>query len=291
MICELCPRRCGAERRGDGVGNGYCGAPEMPVIARAALHYGEEPCISSENGSGTVFFSGCSLSCVFCQNYEISHNMRGKSVSVKRLAEIFKELYEAGADNINLVNPTHYVSAIAEAFEIYKPPIPVVYNSGGYDSKEVLNKVSFADVFLLDLKYLDRKRALKYSNAEDYPSIATEAILECARRVGGNVFDDRGLMKKGLIIRHLIMPQGTNEALGVIDWVKKNVPWAVLSLMSQYTPCGDLSKFPEIDRRITRREYGKVLDYAAESGIENIYTQKLSSFGEEFIPPFDLTGV
>ena len=292
MICNLCPRKCKAERTDNHNPNGFCKAPLLPMVARAALHHWEEPCISGEKGSGTVFFSGCSLSCVYCQNEEISQKMFGKTVSVERLAEIFKELYEMGAENINLVNPTHYVSAINKAFEIYKPPIPVVYNSGGYDSDECLKLASrFTDIYLLDLKYLDNNRSLRYSKADDYPEVATKAILRCADLIKENTFSYNGMIKKGLIVRHLILPRGTNEAIKVIDWVKDNVPWAILSLMSQYTPCGDLSNFPEIDRKITKREHNKVLDYAADSGLEFVYIQDLSSIGEEFIPSFNLTGV
>ena len=168
----------------------------------------------------------------------------------------------------------------------------MVYNSGGYDSDECLRLASrFTDIYLLDLKYLDSERALRYSKAADYPEVAAKAILKCANSVKENTFSDKGLMKKGLIIRHLILPRGTNEAIRVIDWVKDNVPWAVLSLMSQYTPCGDLSEYLEINRKITKREHNKVLDYAADSGLEFVYTQDLSSVGDEFIPPFDLTGV
>lgn len=292
MICKLCPRRCGANRTKTDNINGYCKAPQMVIVSRAALHFGEEPCISGSNGSGTVFFSGCSLSCVFCQNRDISQKICGKPITVERLAEIFKELYELGAHNINLVNPTHYVAEIAKAFEIYKPPIPVVYNSSGYESVETLKIASqFVDVYLIDLKYLDSEKSLRYSNAADYPKVATDAILNAASVIRENIFDDNGICQKGLIVRHLILPRATNQAIAAIDWVEKNVPWAVLSIMSQYTPMGDLSLYSEIDRKITAREHNKVLQYAANSKIENIYTQELSSVGEQFVPSFDLTGV
>ncbi len=291
MICCECPRSCGAERNKD-FGNGYCKMPEAPIVARAGLHFWEEPCISGKNGSGTVFFSGCSLGCVFCQNEEISHENFGKPISVERLAEIFRELESKGAHNINLVNPTHYVHAVIEALKIYRPNIPIVYNSGGYDTVETIEKAAdFVDVFLMDMKYLSEDRALKYSKAKDYPSVAKAVILRCADIVKENEFDADGMMKKGLIIRHLILPQGTNEAISVIDWVEKNVPWAVFSLMSQYTPHGNLENYKEINRKITVREYNKVLDHAAESSIESIYTQDLNSSSEQFIPPFDLSGV
>lgn len=291
MKCFECSRKCGAERD-DLSGNGYCKMPERPVLARAGLHFWEEPCISGEKGSGTVFFSGCSLGCVFCQNEEISHENYGKPVTVERLAEIFKELENLGAHNINLVNPTHYVHAIAKALEIYKPRIPIVYNSGGYDTVETIEKASrFVDVFLMDMKYRSGERALKYSKAKDYPEVSANAILKCAEIIKENTFDPNGIMQKGLVIRHLIMPQGTNDAIEVINWVEQNVPWAVLSLMSQYTPHGNLSDFKEINRKITLREYNKVLDFAAECDIDSIYTQDTSSGDEKFIPPFDLSGV
>lgn len=291
MVCNLCPRKCNAERN-ENAGYGYCKMPTMPVVARAALHFWEEPCISGKNGSGTVFFSGCSLGCVFCQNSEISHKNFGKRITVERLSEIFKELEMKGAHNINLVNPTHYIDAIGEAFDIYKPGIPIVYNSGGYDTEEQIEKASrFVDVFLMDYKYRSDIRAKKYSKAENYPEIAEKAILKCANIVKENILDGSGIMQKGLIIRHLIMPQGTNDAIDIIKWVENNVPWCFLSLMSQYTPCGDLSGCNEINRKITRREHNKVLDFAAESKINTIFIQELTSSSEEFIPPFNLEGV
>lgn len=291
MICNLCPRKCNLERNND-IGNGYCKMPLLPVIARAGLHFWEEPCISGTNGSGTIFFSGCSLGCVFCQNNEISHKNFGKKVSVERLAEIFKELENKGAHNINLVNPTHYLDAIEEAIKIYKPNIPIVYNSSGFDTEAQIKRASkFTDIFLMDYKYRSNERARKYSKAESYPEIAEKAILKCAEIIKENVIDKNGIMQKGLIIRHLILPQGTNDAIEVVKWVENNVPWAFLSLMSQYTPCGDLTDYKEINRKITHREYNKVLDFASQTKIDNILTQELSSSTAEYIPPFNLEGV
>lgn len=266
--------------------------PLRPVVARAALHMWEEPCISGGGGSGTVFFSGCSLKCVYCQNGEISHGRFGKLITVERLAEIFGELFKQGAENINLVNPTHYVPAIKEALDIYRPPIPIAYNSGGYDSPECIEAAAeFADIFLMDFKYITPERALRYSGAADYPEVAAAAIMKCAEKVGHNVFDGRGMMKKGLIIRHLVLPGATGEAVKIIDWVNKNAARAVLSLMSQYTPCGDLTGFDEINRRITPREYRKVLDAAENTDIDLIFTQELESGTKDYIPRFDLSGV
>ena len=289
MVCTQCPRNCGIDRK---ITSGFCRMPEEPIVARAGLHFWEEPCISGTKGSGTVFFSGCSLKCVFCQNGEISHRLFGKQISVERLADIFKELENMGAHNINLVNPTHYVHAIKQAVDIYKPNIPFVYNSGGYDTVETIEIASqFVDIFLMDMKYFADRRAEKYSKAIDYPIVCQNAILKCAHIIKENIFDDEGIMIKGLIIRHLILPQGTNDAINVVDWVNKNVPWAILSLMGQYTPCGDLEEFKEINRKITRREYDKVLSFAEDTNIEIIYTQELNSSGQQFIPSFDLSGV
>lgn len=266
--------------------------PLPPVVARAALHFWEEPCISGKNGSGTVFFSGCSLDCVYCQNDVISHKGKGKTISVNELADIFKTLENSGAHNINLVNPTHYCLAIKEALDIYKPSIPIVYNSSGYDSvKELEIAASFCDIFLMDLKYLSSDRALKYSGAEDYPEVATKAILKCNEIIKECVFDADGIMQKGLIIRHLVLPMGTNEAIKVIDWVESNTPNAVFSLMSQYTPCGNLENFKEINRKLTLREHNKVLDYLECSNIKAFYTQELDSSSTIYIPDFDFTGV
>lgn len=291
MKCFGCPRKCAAERT-ETFGNGYCKMPENPIVARAGLHFWEEPPISGKNGSGTVFFSGCSLGCVFCQNEVISHKNFGKPITVNRLAEIFKELEELGAHNINLVNPTHYVHAISDALKIYKPNIPIVYNSGGYDTVEAIQMASeFVDVFLMDMKYRSSDRALKYSKAADYPEIAENAILKCAEIIKENVFDGEGMLKKGLIIRHLILPQGTNDAIEVIKWVEQNVPWAIFSLMSQYIPHGNLEDYKEINRKITKREYYKVLDFAQNCKIQNIFTQDLESGDEKYIPTFDLSGV
>ncbi len=291
MVCSLCPRKCNAERNFND-GYGYCKMPSLPVVARAGLHFWEEPPISGINGSGTVFFSGCSLGCVFCQNEEISHKGFGKQITVERLAEIFKELELKGAHNINLVNPTHYTDAIAEAFKIYKPHIPVVYNSGGYDTEEEIEKASeFVDIFLMDYKYRSPERAKKYSKAENYPETAERAILKCAEIVKQNVINDSGIMQKGLIIRHLILPQGTNDAIEVIKRVENHVPWAFLSIMSQFTPCCDLTDYKEINRKITPREHNKVLSFAAEAKIDTVFTQELTSSGKKYVPLFNLEGV
>ena len=291
MKCSLCPRRCNAERTNDQNLNGFCKMPLLPRVARAALHFWEEPCISGNNGSGTVFFSGCTLDCAFCQNYDISHGGFGKQITYQRLADIFKELEDRGAHNINLVTPTHFVPAIIRALDIYKPKIPVVYNSGGYDSVEEIRALKgYVDIFLMDFKYLSGERAALYSGAPDYPEHAAAAIKECYLQQPVCDFGD-GIMQKGLIVRHLLLPQGTNEAIRVFDWVRENTPDAYFSIMSQYTPCGRAENMPIINRRVTKREYEKVLTYICDSDFENVYFQERESSDKKYIPPFDLSGV
>jgi len=261
----------------------------MPLrvkIARADLHFWEEPCISHKNGSGTVFFSGCNLSCVYCQNFDVSHKCKGKEITVEELAGIFKMLEEKGAHNINLVTPTHYALVIKEALEIYKPGIPVVYNSGGYERTETLKMLEgLIDVFLLDLKYVSEERALRYSDAYDYPQYAQNAILEACRQRPECLFSG-GVMQKGVIIRHLLLPQGTKEAMAVFDWVRDNAKNAYFSIMSQYIPVGNAADYKEINRKVTKREYDKVLDYICSFDFQNIYIQEKSSADKKFIPDF-----
>ncbi len=265
--------------------------PLLPQIARAALHYWEEPCISGKNGSGTVFFSGCTLRCVYCQNAEISANNHGKVVSAKRLAEIFKELEKAGAHNINLVTPTHFVTSIIEALNIYRPNIPIVYNSSGYENIDTLKMLEkYVDIYLFDFKYMSCERARAYSSAADYPQVCKAAILEAVRQQQNCIFQD-GIMKKGVIVRHLLLPQATREAIEIFDWVRNNAPSAYFSIMSQYVPCGKALNMPVINRRITAREYNKVIDYISDSGFDNCYIQQRSSASEDYIPSFDLTGI
>ncbi|MCQ2449025.1 MAG: radical SAM protein [Clostridia bacterium] len=266
--------------------------PLLPRVARAALHFWEEPCISGTNGSGTVFFSGCSLKCVFCQNEPISHGGVGKDISVERLAKIFAELEKAGAHNINLVNPTHYAEAIRRAFEIYRPAIPVVYNSGGYDKSETLEMLApFVDIYLMDFKYQDPQHAFAYSGAADYPVLAADAIRTCYSLQPQCIFDEAGIMQKGVIVRHLLLPQATRDAMAVFDWVRQNTPNAYFSIMSQYFPTGAALQMKPINRRVTAREYEKVLNYILDSGFENCYMQERASAAEEYVPPFDFTGV
>ncbi len=291
MKCNLCPRRCSAERTENQNIGGFCKMPTTIKIARAALHFGEEPCISGKNGSGTIFFSGCSLGCVYCQNAVISAQGFGESVSINRLAEIFRELEEKGANNINLVTPTHYIDAIISALKIYKPNIPIVYNSSGYETDTAINLLSdFVDVFLLDFKYFSSDKALQYSNAYNYPEIAARAI-KTAHDIKGKPVFKNGMMQSGVIIRHLLLPKATNDAIKIFDWVKENTPLAYFSFMSQYIPMHNTEKFPEINRKVTKREYDKVLNYIIDSGFENCYFQDLCSATKREIPDFNLNGV
>ena len=292
ILCTQCPRSCGAVRSDYG-GAGVCQCGTMPVLARAAAHYWEEPCISGERGSGTVFFSGCALKCVFCQNQKISREGFGRAVTPARLREIFLELADAGVHNINLVNPTHFSEGILAALE-GGLPVPVVYNTGGYDKVETLRKFSGkVQIYLPDMKYAPKDIAAKYAAAPDYPQVAQAAILEMFRQVGPYEMGSDGLLKKGVVIRHLVLPGNLENRRRVIDWVAETFsPGEVLfSLMSQYTPCGDLERFPELRGRLTPEEYNAVLDYMGSAGIEDGFFQELSSAKEEYIPPFDLTGV
>lgn len=288
MICSICPRHCNADRA---VHVGYCRSKEEFKVARAALHFWEEPCISGENGSGTVFFSGCNLRCVYCQNYEISRDNKGLDITDDKLIDIFENLISQGAQNINLVNPTHYCERLLRVLSNWKSPVPIVYNSSGYENVEMLKRLrGFVDIYLPDLKYIRPDKALRYSKAEDYFEKASAAILEMRKQVHDS-FDDNGAMKSGLIVRHLILPQNTNSSIEIIDWLKENLKDTYISLMAQYVPCGDLSNTPELARKVTGREYNKVMDYALSQGLEKLFVQELASADEKFIPSFDFTGI
>ena len=290
--CTLCPRRCGADReKGEA---GFCGAGAELRLARAALHMWEEPCLSGGGGSGTVFFSGCSLRCVFCQNAEISRGLAGRPVTGERLREIFRELVSQGADNINLVTPTHYADVVLRALEEEPPPVPVVWNCGGYELVETLRTLEgHVQIYMPDMKYADGSLAARYSGAPDYPDVAKAAIREMFRQTGPYVMGDDGLLRSGVIIRHLILPGCLDDTFRVIDWVAEAFsPGDVLfSLMSQFTPtkaCGD---YPELNRTLTEEEHERATAYLTDSGIEDGFYQDLGSAAESFIPPFDLTGV
>ena len=289
MICNLCPRRCGALRT-ETVGKGWCRQPLSLVVARAGLHFWEEPTISGTCGSGTVFFTGCVLGCIFCQNGSISHENFGKAISVARLREIFQELIAQGAHNINLVSPTPYALAIREALE--EPlPVPVVWNTGGYERVETLKTLEGkVQIWLPDLKYADNDLAARYSGAADYFETATAAILEMYRQVGDYVIED-GLLKRGVVIRHLLLPGALNNTKAVMDWVAQTFrPGQVLfSLMAQYTPQPGAEGL--LARRVTKMEYRAAMAYMENLGIVDGYCQDGDSARAEYTPTFDLTGV
>ncbi|MBQ9973817.1 MAG: 4Fe-4S cluster-binding domain-containing protein [Oscillospiraceae bacterium] len=292
MICNLCPRMCGAVREGEH-GDGYCRMGEQPVLARAALHMWEEPPISGTRGSGTVFFSGCSLGCVFCQNEEISHRDVGRRVTVQRLGEICNELIAQGAHNINFVTPTHFAHVVRKLLEEHPLPVPVVWNCGGYERVETLRSLEGKiDIYLPDFKYMDGQTALRYSAAEDYPEAAAAAIEEMYRQTGPCVYDDNGLLKKGVIIRHLLLPGQLGGARQVMDWVARRFePGQVLfSLMSQYTPWGRADQYPEINRTLRRSEIRAACQYMENLGLDG-FVQGADSVGRQYTPSFDLTGL
>lgn len=287
MICNLCPRKCNACRT-EHQGNGFCGAGTLPVIARVAPHFGEEPCISGTKGSGTVFFSGCTLKCVFCQNYEISDGHKGRAVTPKELADCYKRLESSGVHNINLVTADHYVTAVAESLDIYKPSVPVVYNCSGYTSPKTLSILDgLVDIYLPDFKYSDDALAIKYSSAPNYVNTASAAIKEMIFQVGTPVLDSDGMMQKGVIVRHLILPSHTRNSLGVLDIIKRSYGRQVLvSLMCQYVPVNKAHDFPKINRTVTRREYDKVKSALFALGLDG-FTQDLTSASTDFIPDWD----
>ena len=287
--CHLCPRECGVNRLA--VQTGYCGMPGEIVVARASLHMWEEPCISGIRGSGTVFFTGCPLKCVYCQNRNIAIGKTGKRISVERLSEIFLELQEKGAHNINLVTPTHYVPPILDALRLAKERglfIPIVYNTGSYEKVETIRSMEgLIDIYLPDCKYFDPEIAEKYSNAPDYYEVASTAIKEMVRQVGKPGFEG-GLMKRGVIIRHMILPGHTKDSRKVIEQLYRTYGDDVyISIMNQYTPLPQMAHYPEINRRITEREYDRTVDFAISLGIENAFIQEGETAKESFIPDFE----
>lgn len=291
--CMECPRKCLVDRSRV---TGYCGVLDKIKIARASLHMWEEPCISTSCGSGTIFFSGCNLRCVYCQNYNISHNGFGMEIDVDRLVEIFFELKEKGASNINLVTPSHYVSLIREAIVKARSigfDLPFIYNSSGYDSIDALEKLKgLIDVYLPDFKYIDDNVAYKYSNCKDYVSTVIEAIDYMYNDVGRVVFDEYGAIKKGVIVRVLVLPNYVDDSKKIIKYLyskyKDNI---YISIMNQYTPMGNLDKYSEINSKLTISEYNEVVDYAISIGVSNAYIQEEGTCDESFIPCFDLEGV
>lgn len=291
MLCNQCPRQCNATRTATENIGGICGMPNMPMVARADLHFWEEPSISGTNGSGTIFFSGCSLHCVFCQNSDISTINKGKLITIEGLSNIFKKLEQKGAHNINLVTPTHFVDSIICALDLYRPSIPIVYNSSGYETIDTLKRLEgYVDIFLMDFKYINSEKSKIYSNAIDYPKICKDALLEAYRQQPQCVFEN-GIMKKGVIVRHLLMPQSTMDAIQIFDWVREYLPNSFFSIMSQYMPLFKATNMEIINRKITEREYNKVVSYIVNTGFQNCYVQELSSAKKDFIPDFDFTGI
>ena len=288
MNCNSCPRKCDIDRD---TTLGFCNSPERFRVARAALHFWEEPCISGTKGSGTVFFSGCNLRCVYCQNYEISSENKGVQISDEKLIAVFENLIAQGAHNINLVNPTHYAPQLARVLSRWHSPVPIVYNTSGYESVKTLRMLDgLVDIYLTDFKYSRPEKAKLYSRASDYPAVAKDALCEMRRQIPTDIFNG-DLMQKGVIIRHLILPSNTNSSLEILDYLAEKYADTYLSLMAQYTPCGDLASHPELTRRITPREYNKVVDYAVSKGFEKLFLQELTSADKNFIPAFDFTGV
>ena len=291
--CHLCPRNCGINRN---ISVGFCGCDSTLKAARAALHHWEEPCISGTRGSGAVFFSGCTLKCCFCQNHLISQGTLGKELSPKRLGEIFLSLQEQGAHNIDLITATQFLPQILPALDLvkHKLHIPVIYNCGGYEKIETLALLKdYIDIYLPDLKYFDSSLSWRYSKAKNYFEIASEAIPYMIEQTGELRYDAQGILQKGVIIRHMVLPGCKEDSIQLLHWIKENLPKGnyLLSLLSQYTPFYKSSDYPEINRRITTYEYNKVLDIAISLGLTHGFMQEKSSAKEEYTPSFDLTGV
>lgn len=292
--CRLCPRSCGVDRLAGE--RGVCGCGATVRVARAALHFWEEPCLSGEHGSGAVFFSGCSLHCCFCQNHQISTGLAGRDITTERLCGIFSELEAAGAENINLVTAGHYLPLVVFALQQARAKgmrLPVVYNSGGYERVETLRLLEgLVDIYLPDLKFHRAALSSRYAAAPDYFRVAAAAIAEMVRQVGKPQFDARGMLRRGVIVRHLALPGQGEDSQRILRYLAQRYDDAVyLSLMSQYTPLPHAAAYPELQRRLTAEEYSGLVDYAAELGIVNAYIQGEGAADAEFIPPFDNRGV
>ncbi|HBL41671.1 MAG TPA: radical SAM protein [Ruminococcaceae bacterium] len=289
MSCRLCPRSCGAFRPERGTGDGFCGLPALPGICRAEKHFGEEPPISGTQGSGAIFFSGCVLRCEFCQNSAISRRSCGTVVNENGLIDWMKRLEGQGAHNINLVSPTPYYPLIRKALEAYKPSVPIVCNTSGYERVETLRSMDgLIDIYLPDFKYSSSDTAKRYSEAEDYPTVTAKAIKEMYRQVGAPIYNENGLMKKGLMVRHLVLPDNKENSLGVIDWIDENLPKSVpVSLMAQYFPTGN-ETHTELSRRITQGEYEQIIDYMLLLGMDNGFLQEPESADGCYVPDWNL---
>lgn len=287
--CKICPHNCKVNRL---VGQlGRCKAGSKVKIGLASLHYYEEPCISGEKGSGAVFFSNCNMSCQFCQNYEISWNGKGKEITVEELSTVFLELQEQGAHNINLVTPTIYAYQIIEAIQLARKNglnLPIIYNSNGYDKVETLKKLEgYIDVYLPDLKYYDDEIALRYSGIKHYFEVASEAIQEMYRQVGAPIFNESGIIQKGLMIRHLVLPNHIQNSKKILSWIKENIDGAVyVNIMAQYFPCFHAKNIKELSRKLTKREYSIIENFVYQLGISNGYMQDLEEQEEQYVPKF-----
>lgn len=285
--CTACPHKCSVKRTLL-EGNGFCQMGLKPKVARVGPHYWEEPCISGNKGSGAIFFSGCTLKCVFCQNYEISANHVGCFITPEQLANCYRNLEKQGVHNINLVSASHFIEAVIESFKIYRPKIPVLYNTSGYETVESLKRLEgYIDIYLPDFKYSDNRLAMKYSNAYNYSQVALAAIKEMVRQTGEIEYDESGIIKKGTIIRVLVLPNHTDDSKAILDTIKANFGDKVLvSVMGQYTPMGEAYKYPEINRKITEQEYDEVVDHAIDLNLDG-FIQELSAADESFVPSFD----
>ena len=292
--CCLCPRKCGVNRNA-GI-RGFCGAADRLIAARAALHFWEEPCLSGQRGSGTVFFSGCSLRCIYCQNHNIANASAGKEITANRLADIFLELEQQGALNINLVTPTHFVPQIISALEIAKSKglaLPIVCNCGGYDLTETLQLLEgYIDIYLPDFKYISPETAAHYSSAPDYPNIAKAAIAEMLRQTGRLTCNAEGIAKRGTIVRHLVLPGHIDESKKIIQYLYETYGNEVyMSIMNQYTPMPSVAEIAPLNRRLSTAEYDEVIDFALSLGVENAFIQEDGTAEESFIPEFDAKGI
>lgn len=290
MKCNICPRRCGADRENGSLG--FCGASNKIRIARAALHFWEEPCLSGKNGAGTVFFSHCNMKCVYCQNYRISTRGAGHEASIGELAEIFLDLQSQGANNIDLVTPTHYALDIAKAVKKAKDSglhIPVLYNCGGYESVETLKRLEgLIDIYMPDMKYYRDKYAVKYSSAPRYFETACAALEEMYRQTGAVVLDKNGIMQSGVIVRHMMLPGLMLDTKKIMDYLFDTYGNNIyISLMSQYTPLKNVERFPELNRKIDMKKYNSIVDYCMNRGMENVFIQEGSAAKESFIPCFE----
>ncbi len=290
--CILCPRKCGVDRSQK---RGWCGESDKLRAAKAYLHMWEEPCISGTRGSGTVFFTGCNLGCVYCQNSEISSGGKGYEIDAVRLGQIFLELQEKGAHNINLVTPTHFVEHIIRAVDFTRGRlnIPIVYNCGGYESVDTLKRLDgYVDIYLTDFKYMSPEIAKRYSAAPDYPETAKAALDEMVKQTVRYLFDNDGIMKRGVIVRHLVLPSHADDSREIIRYLHDRYGDGIyMSIMNQYTPVGDLTKYPELKERVSDKEYDEIIDFAAGIGVTNAFVQEGGTVSESFIPSWNGEGI